>query len=143
MSISVTKSLLKQAPGIDLAIKWYYRAIISDLDEVEKALRLTHPDNRRLVYHILGRADDEFGLVDNLLCGLYPCARDREVDWERDVLFNQYKDFIAKTERQMEKTLGDFDFFIDAENTFPLISGGGQPERVRFDFSRAALKDLP
>jgi hypothetical protein len=68
--------------------------------------------------------------VETILSGLRG-ANEWEVDWDHNVLFSKFKDYILDEEKRLKIILRRLSYNIDQDNTLHTLTGGSRPEKVR------------
>jgi hypothetical protein len=114
--------------GIELTVNWYFRIIIRDFANLEKAASEVLPVNRRTCGNFM--VSREVYFIDDILSGLADTNLYDDIIWGHHPLFDQFKKQVLSEERQMEKMLAKMGYRIDQENTLTLITGGKRPETV-------------
>ena len=108
--------------------QWYFRRIRRLFSDIQGAASRILPTNRLAVSEFVHGWSLSF--VEDIMSGLRDVEEFDEVDWEYDILFARFKDYVLEEEAKLEKTLGTVNYFLDDENTLALVAGHDRPEKV-------------
>lgn len=111
-----------------MTVQWYFRRIrhtISLMYECREGILLA---NRQLVANFV--SSRQVSWVEDFLSGLRSVSDFDSTDWESDVMFAKFKDYVIENEQRIERKLRDFSYYIDEANTLSLVAGDGRPEKV-------------
>ncbi|KAI0779272.1 hypothetical protein C8Q74DRAFT_1367187 [Fomes fomentarius] len=113
--------------GFEMSQEWYFRRIRKSVSNICAATRVALPANRRILNEFIDSFEMQF--VEDLLSGLRGFEQWDYTDWDSDVTFLKFKDYILDNETRMEKTLKRLKYYIDDTNTLTLVVGAGRPEK--------------
>jgi hypothetical protein len=81
----------------------------------------------------------EVRFVEKILAGLSNVSLYDNIDWDSDVMFLRFKDYVAEEEKELENRMRRVTYYIEDTVTLELISGGARPEKVRQIFCETPL----
>jgi len=107
-----------------MTTNWYWRRIQKNLVLISAAFQDILPANRAAF-----RLYSSWS-IESILSGLRG-ARDWEgTDWDHDILFMRFKDYVLDEERKLKTILRRLAYNIDQDNTLYTLTGNNSPEKV-------------
>jgi hypothetical protein len=113
-----------------MSVQWYFvriRKLFADMSIVSQRALKT---NRGIIANFI--SSWEVFTVENFLSGLRDTEKWDDTDWSSDATFLKFKDYIVKTETNMDHRLRAFNYNIDEVNILTMVTKGVRLERVRF-----------
>lgn len=114
--------------GVELSVHWYYRRIIRLFNKIGRLVQTVLPVNRVVINNFMESRGLHF--IDKLLCGLHEPAKMDDIDWDHDVLFGRFREYINDREEDMKRMVGAVTYHLDDQTTLRIVTRGGQPEKV-------------
>ncbi|RPD69596.1 hypothetical protein L226DRAFT_575426 [Lentinus tigrinus ALCF2SS1-7] len=113
--------------GFEMTVQWYFRRIRKVIAGLVVATKEAHPANRSIIAEFI--TSDYIHWVEAILSGLHDIDEWDHTDWESDVMFLKFKDYVVEIERKIEHNLRGVKYYLDEANTLSTVSGGGRPEK--------------
>ena len=111
-----------------MSVQWYHRRIRKLFAEIARASELILPANRLVVGNFI--VSWHLHVLEDILSGLQHTSAWDDCDWDSDITFLKFKDYIVDQESKLEQALRSVRYCIDEENTLAVMTGGGRPEKV-------------
>ena len=111
-----------------MSVQWYFRRIRKVIADIVGATFEALPANRKIISEFITSWHVRW--VEDFLSGLRSVSDFDSTDWESDVMFARFKDYVIENEQRIERKLRDFSYYIDEANTLSLVAGDGRPEKV-------------
>jgi hypothetical protein len=109
--------------GFEMTTNWYWRRIQKNLVLIFRALPEILPANRA-AYSLYSA-----WTFESILSGLQGSDEWEGTDWDHDIVFSRFKDYVLDEERKFKTILRRLAYNIDQDNI--LFTGDSRPEKVR------------
>ncbi|RPD69593.1 hypothetical protein L226DRAFT_446030, partial [Lentinus tigrinus ALCF2SS1-7] len=116
------------APGFEMTVQWYFRRIRKVISEITQATVEALPANRKIIGDFISSWTVRW--IEDFLSGLRDVEQWDSTDWESDVMFLKFKDYVVENERKLEHNLRGVKYYLDETNTLSIVAGSGRPEKV-------------
>lgn len=133
MPVAVTESQTGESlsftnVGFEMTVQWYFRRIRKTIANIAHTMVDALPANRKIISDFV--SSREVFMVEDCLSGLRDIYQWEYVDWDSNVLFLKFKDYVVENEQRMERNLQSFQYCIDEANTLNIVAGNERPEKV-------------
>ncbi|ESK82998.1 hypothetical protein Moror_11766 [Moniliophthora roreri MCA 2997] len=115
------------AYGFEMTVQWYFRRIRKLFADIFAASKQALPANRQIIAKFISSWAAK--RVEDLLSGLRAVDEWDDINWDSDATFSKFKDYIIKSEMNMDRSLRTVNYYIDAANTLSMVTGAGRPEK--------------
>ncbi|RPD68335.1 hypothetical protein L226DRAFT_346944 [Lentinus tigrinus ALCF2SS1-7] len=95
--------------GFEMTVQWYFRRI------------------RKIIGDFISSWHVRW--IEDFLSGLRDVEQWDSTDWESDVMFMKFKDYVVENERNIEHNLRGVNYYLDEANTLSIVAGNGRPEK--------------
>lgn len=123
-----------------MTVQWYFRRIRRTIALMYRGLDGTLLANRQLISDFV--SSRQVWWVEDFLSGLGSVSAFDSTDWDSDVTFLKFKDYVVDNEQKIERKLRDIGYYIDEANTLTLVAGNGRPEKVSLSDITTRLSNI-
>ncbi|KAI0699900.1 hypothetical protein C8T65DRAFT_296564 [Cerioporus squamosus] len=113
--------------GFEMTVQWYFRRIRKVIADIVRATFEALPANRKIISDFI--TSWQVRCVEDILSGLRDVEQWDSTDWESDVMFLKFKDYVVEHEQKIEHNLRGVKYVIDEANTLKIVAGDGRPEK--------------
>lgn len=111
-----------------MTVQWYFRRIRKIISDIVDATIEALPANRKIIADFISSWPVRW--VEDFLSGLRDVEQWDDTDWESDVMFLKFKDYVVENEQKIDHNLRGVKYVIDEANTLKIVAGDGRPEKV-------------
>lgn len=116
--------------GFDTTVYWYHSRIKALMSRICIPLQQILPVNRRLVLSFT-QSISVWSFIDSMLAGIQQAGYAETQGYWFNLWRERFKSYVDQEERCMDDVLTRLSYYIDAENTLPLVVGRfARPEQV-------------
>ncbi|KAK7040772.1 hypothetical protein VNI00_009678 [Paramarasmius palmivorus] len=113
--------------GFEMTVQWYFRRIRKLFADIYFASKRALPANRQIIAEFM--TSWEIRKIEDLLSALRDVDLWDDTNWDSDVRFLKFKDYVVGNETNMDKELRRVNYYIDEANTLAMVTGSGRPEK--------------
>ncbi|RDX50314.1 hypothetical protein OH76DRAFT_469327 [Lentinus brumalis] len=113
--------------GFEMTVQWYFRRIRKVIADINGAASKALSANRRIIADFI--ASWQVRWVEKFLSGLRDVEQWDDMDWNSQVMFLKFKDYVIQNEQKIDHNLRGVNYFLDAANTLKIVVGDGRPEK--------------
>ncbi|RPD68326.1 hypothetical protein L226DRAFT_527321 [Lentinus tigrinus ALCF2SS1-7] len=127
--------------GFEMTVQWYFRRIRKVISEIARATVEALPANRKIIADFVSSWDVHW--IERFLAGLRDVKQWDSTDWESDVIFLKFKDYVVENERKLEHNLRGVNYYVDEANTLSIVAGNGRPEKEKLAYRSTSTHCYP
>ncbi|KAF9076960.1 hypothetical protein BDP27DRAFT_1397990 [Rhodocollybia butyracea] len=115
------------AIGFEMQSHWYFRRIRNLLSIIQATSVEILPENRKTISLFFRCRPMRF--VEDLLAGLRHTDKFEDIDWEEDIVFSKFRDYISSNETNMKSKLRELEYNIGDKTALQAVTGQGRLEK--------------